>query len=321
MTSPFRTARVSLVLLFVLLAANLLMAQKVKRPEGDDLRPTGDHTTSVETMAPVEPANRAVVQGNGINYHGGAVLHGNPVPIYAIFYGNWTNGTHASDSQTTVNLLDALLGAGGLGNSGYEKINSTYGDNAANVSGNLQLSGQVFDTGSQGTSLTNTKLVSIVTRAINNGTLPKDPNGVYLVLTSSNVSERGFCTQFCGFHTTASIGGADIKWAFIGNPDRCPNACEAQTTSPNGDSGADGMADIISHETEEAISDPDLNAWFDANGEENADKCNFNFGPTQTASNGSAFNQTLGGHNWLIQQNWENSRGGGCDQTLGGAFH
>lgn len=80
------------------------------------------------------------------------------------------------------------------------------------------------------------------------------------------------------------------------------------------------MADVIGHETEEAISDPDLNAWFDQTGQENADKCNFRFGPTQTAPNGSLFNQTLGGLHWLIQMNWENSRGGGCDQTLGGPF-
>jgi hypothetical protein len=80
------------------------------------------------------------------------------------------------------------------------------------------------------------------------------------------------------------------------------------------------MSNVITHETEEAITDPDLNAWFDSSGQEDADKCNFKFGPTQVAPNGSHFNQTFGGHNWLMQMEWENSRGGGCDQTLGGAF-
>ena len=80
------------------------------------------------------------------------------------------------------------------------------------------------------------------------------------------------------------------------------------------------MANVIAHETEEAISDPDLNAWFDSAGNENADKCNFRFGTTSIAANGAHFNQTLGTLNFLLQMNWENSRGGGCDQTLGGAF-
>ena len=238
--------------------------------------------------------------------------------IYLIWYGNWTNGTHASDSQTTVNLVNSFLN--GLNGSGYMRINSTYGDNSGNVTGNLRIGGSFFDTGSHGTSFNDSGLQAIVSNAAN--TLGHDSNGVYLVLTSSNVNETsGFCTQYCGFHTHATLGGVDIKYAFVGNPDRCPSGCEAQTTSPNNDSGGDGMISVITHETEETITDPDLNAWFDSSGQEDADKCNFRFGPTSTASNGSKFNQTFGGHNWLIQMEWENSRTGGCDQTLGGAFH
>jgi hypothetical protein len=110
----------------------------------------------------------------------------------------------------------------------------------------------------------------------------------------------------------------DIKWAFVGNPDRCQSACEIQSTGPNspatGVGGADGLINVLTHEQEEAISDPDLNAWFDSSGQENADKCNFNFGATSTSANGAQFNQTFGGNNWMIQQNWENANGGACVQ-------
>ncbi len=324
MNFPTRQFRLSLTLLFLLLAVNFMSAQKLRDGADGALHPVPDGAGGVQAGVFVEaakPTGGAVVTGNGINYNGGPVLHGNPVPIYIIWYGNWTNGPKASDSQTTVNLIDAFLGSsGGIGGSNYEKINTTYGDNTGNVSGNLALSQQVFDTGSQGTRLRNSRITSIISAQLTSGGLPTDPNGVYLVLTSSNVTESGFCTQFCGFHTHQTINGADIKWAFIGNVDQCPNGCEAQTTTPNGDSGADGMANVIGHETEEAITDPDLNAWFDSSGNEDADKCNFKFGPLQTASNGSRFNQTFGTHNWLIQMEWENSRGGGCDQTLGGPF-
>lgn len=103
-----------------------------------------------------------------------------------------------------------------------------------------------------------------------------------------------------------------MKFSFVGNPDRCPSACEAQSTGPNGNAGADGMASIIAHELEEAVTDPDLNAWYDGRGAENADKCAWTFGTTFRAPNGAAANMALGSRNYLIQQNWVNSGSGFC---------
>jgi len=320
MKFPQARIRFASVLLFAILSVNFLAAQDLRPGAGRlDKSPDGHVQGQAPTRQP------AVIQGNGINYHNGPVLKGNPVPIYVIWYGNWTNGPLASDSAVTVSLVEAFLASTALGGSGYEAINSTYGDTTGNVSGHLGFSSAVFDSSySSGKKLSDRVLPTVVSHAIAAG-LPSDANGVYLILTSSDVSESsGFCRTYCGFHTHATIGGADIKYAFIGNVDKCQNGCEAQTTGPNSPSagvgGADGMINVITHETEEAITDPDLNAWFDASGNEDADKCNFKFGPTQIAPNGSHFNQTFGGKNWLIQMEWENSRGGGCDQTLGGAF-
>jgi len=318
MKAPLGKSRYVLALLFVLLTANFLAAQ-VLRPAGDGqkLAPNGDGTASAR------PTGQTVTTGNGINYNGGPVLKGNPVPIYIIWYGTWTNTT-GSNTLATQTLIQTFLSSSALGGSSYEAINTTYGDNTGNVSGHLNFVQATTDTGSQGTRLRNANITSAITAKLTSGALPTDPNGVYLFITSSNVKESGFCTQFCGFHTHQTINGADIKWAFIGNTDQCPSGCEIQSTGPNspatGVGGADGMANVITHETEEAITDPDLNAWFDSSGNEDADKCNFKFGPTQTAANGARFNQTFGGHNWMIQMEWENSRGGGCDQVLGGAF-
>jgi len=311
--------RFASVLLFGVLSMNFLAAQSLRPGVGGDTSPDGHLPGGA---APVRQP--AVVQGNGINYHGGPVLQGNPVPIHIIWYGNWTNGPKASDSAVTVSLVEAFLASTALGNSSYEAINTTYGDNTGNVSGHLGFGQAVFDNYSAGTKVRDAALAGIVSRAMTAG-LPNDPNAVYLILTSSDVNETsGFCRTYCGFHTHATINGSDIKYAFIGNVDKCPTGCEAQSTGPNspaaGVGGADGMINVITHETEEAITDPDLNAWFDASGNEDADKCNFKFGPTQIAPNGSHFNQTFGGHNWLMQMEWENSRGGGCDQTLGGPF-
>ncbi|HLK07892.1 MAG TPA: hypothetical protein VKV30_08130 [Candidatus Angelobacter sp.] len=329
MKSSQATIKFASVVLFILLAANFLMAQSIREgstPQGQTMRPNGDGSA----VAAAAPTGQTVITGNGINYNGGPVLKGNPVPIYVIWYGNWAST--GSNTAATVSLIGTFLNS--IGGTGYETINTLYGDTTGNVSGNLNLGGQIFDTGSQGTKLTNTKLTAIVTRGLSNG-LPTDPNGVYMVVTASTISEQGFCTRFCGFHTQQTINGADIKWAFIGNTDKCPSNCSIQATGPNspaaGVGGADGMANVITHETEEAITDPDLNAWFDSAGNEDADKCNFKFGPRTTCSSsngctaagvaaGAQFNQTFGGHDWMIQMEWENSRGGGCDQTLGGPF-
>src|SRR4029077_12946225 len=169
-------------------------------------------------------------------------------------------------------------------------INTTYYDGSGtHVTNSVVYSGGVSDSYSHGTSLSDAAIQAIV--AAQN---PQDTNGVYFVLTSADVNaSSGFCTQYCGWHTHGTISGADIKYSFIGNPDRCPSACAAQATGPNGNAGADGMASIISHELEEATTDPDLNAWYDRRGQENADKCAWTFGTLYTA-NGAKANMKLG---------------------------
>src|SRR5215471_21705750 len=176
------------VFVFLILAVNFLAAQEVLKQHVDnpgqtaDQRATGHNPEALpETMERAKPTGNTVITGNGINYHGGPVLQGNPVPIYLIWYGNW-NGS-GSNTMATVNLVEHWTNT--EGNTPYEKINTTYGDNTGNVSGNLALAGQVFDTGSEGTRLKNSKLSAIVTRSFSNG-LPTDPNGVYVVITSSD---------------------------------------------------------------------------------------------------------------------------------------
>ena len=277
-------------------------------PGGDDdkndLAPTGKGIGTV--FHPGQPSDKPgqartskPSAGNGIFYHGGPVILGG-TNIHLIWYGSWDNNT-----ATTI-LPDF---ASHIGPSPYFNINTTYTDGSGKAVTNMcNLSTQANDKYSLGTSLSDADIQAIVAAQH-----PTDTNGVYFVLTSADVNETsGFCTQYCGWHTHASIGGQDIKYAFVGNPDRCPSACEEQTTSPNGNAGADGMASIIAHELEEATTDPDLNAWYDRRGEENADKCAWTFGATSTAANGSKYNMTLGSREYLIQQNWVNANGGFC---------
>jgi hypothetical protein len=251
------------------------------------------------------------VRGNGITYHGGpvmGVIGTTPVSAYYIWYGNWSG-------NSAVTILTDL--AQNIGGSPYYNINSTYYDGSnAHIVNSITYGGSTTDNYSRGTSLTDAAVQGVVSDAITSGRLPKNTAGVYFVLTSQDVTaSSGFCTQYCGWHTYGTIGGSNIKYSFVGNSARCPSACQAQNVGPNGNAGADGMASIIAHELEEAHTDPNLNAWYDSRGAENADKCAWTFGSTYTV-NGALANMRLGSRDYLIQQNWVNASGGYCAKSF-----
>ena len=252
-----------------------------------------------------EAGKNKPTSNNGISYHGGPVMLGT-TNAYVIWYGNWSGNTASS-------ILTNLLS--GMGGSPYFNINTTYyNGSSTHVSNAVHYGGSTSVAYPYGTSLTDANIQSIVSNAISSGALPSDTNGVYFVLTSGDVGETsGFLTQYCGWHTRGTINGADIKYSFVGDASKNLSACAVQTKlSPNGNPAADAMASVIAHELEESVTDPDLNAWYDSRGYENADKCAWTFGTTSTALNGSAYNMTLGSMQYLIQRNWVNASGGLC---------
>ena len=243
-----------------------------------------------------------------ITWHGGPVITGT-VNIYYIFYGNWNQG-NGSDTPAGQQILRDF--ANNIGGSPYFNLNTTYSISGSPISGSVAFAGETSDAYSQGTRLRDSSILAIVNSAINAGRLPYDTNGVYFVLTSSDVNEQtGFCTKYCGWHTAATSGGRHLRYSFVGNANRCLNACAAQTTGPNGNAGVDGMVSVVAHELEEATSDPDLNAWYDSGGAENADKCAWTFGHAQyQTANGAWANMQLGTRNFLIQRNLEHNTSG-----------
>jgi len=300
----------SLLLVGVMIPSAALAQNELNRGSNSDLHPDGRGNRARQTPArnPKGESGGAVVTGNGISYHNGPVMHGT-VNMYYIWYGDWTKDAAANAILTNW--------GNSIGGSPYENINTTYGDTTGNVSGAIALSLQSVNMSSSifGTSLSDSSIASIVSRALSTGGLPTDSNGLYFVLTAPGINETsGFLTKYCGWHTYGSINGANIKYAFVGNA-QGPNlgSCAWQTTkSPNGDPAADAMVSVMAHELEEAASDPNLNAWYDSTGAENADKCAWTFGTTHASTGGSLANMNLGGHDYLIQQNWVNAGGGYC---------
>jgi hypothetical protein len=240
--------------------------------------------------------------------HGGPVI-GTPT-IYIIWYGNWNRG-NGTDTPAGQQIIRDF--SNNVGNSAYFLMNSTYG---GGISGHAVFGGETTTTGyPQGTSLTDTEVKTVANSAITSGRLPYNASGVYFVITSSDVSETsGFCSQYCGWHTAATPSAGHIRYSFVGNAARCITSCAAQSTSPNGNPGVDGLISVMAHELEEATTDPDLNAWYDSSGAENGDKCAWTFGHFQyQVGNGSWANVHMGSRDYLIQRNVRfNSNGQFC---------
>lgn len=235
----------------------------------------------------------------GISFHGGPVM-GTPT-AYLIWYGNWNQGNGSDTPAGQAIVRDFLFGVSG---SPYFQINTTYSGPTGFVSTTAT---EATVTATGGGALSDNNIATIVSNAITSHALPLDANGVYFVLTSSDINKSGFCSSYCGWHTYTTIQNTTIKYSFVGNANRCLNACAAQTVGPNGNAGVDGMVSVVAHELEEATTDPKLNAWYDSRGAENADKCAWTFGQNQTLLNGAYYNMTLPGRsgprNYLIQRN------------------
>jgi hypothetical protein len=297
----------------MLMAAGFAFAQEeskvVHKANGAD-RPAVDLDKKMNSGSADDAKGEAgqAAAGIPITYHGGPVMTDTP-KIYVIWYGAW--------DASSISIIQNLLS--GIGGSPRYHINTTYYSIAGNgnkyyVNGQVLWGLSIADNYSLGKNLTDTQIRNIVANAITTGKLPNDSKGIYFLLTAKDVNATsGFCTQYCGWHTYTTVGATRIKYAFVGNPEtKCPRGCSAQTISPNANLGADAMASVIVHELEETVTDPALNAWYDAQGNENADKCAWTFGTTSTAPNGSKYNVTINGKNYLIQQNWLNVGAGSC---------
>jgi hypothetical protein len=300
--------------------AGAVQATEVRHPHtqhdtGDGYIPTGKGWGKFDPsgMAFARANKSSRTSTNGILYYGGPLIV-HPVNVYYIWYGGWDfNSVTDPTDKTTQTLLNTF--GSSIGGTPYFNINTTYYDfNKKYVTGAVALPNSTVDSGGPST-LSDADVQAIVANALANGALPTDPDGVYFVLTSKEVKESsGFCTQYCAWHTHGTINGEDIKYGFIGNPEsQCPLNCAVQINTPNSNYAADTMANLIAHELAESTTDPDLNAWFDRRGYENADKCAWKFGTTsQDSTNGPIYNVSFGGKKWLLQQNWINAGGGYC---------
>jgi len=256
-----------------------------------------------------------------ILYHDGTLMPG-ASNVYFILYGNWEAPPPLEDNLATVALLQHLVI--GLSGSPYLTINSTYTDYVGSApNGGLVLGRTIGDLYSRGSILTDADVQDVVQDMIVTGWLPHDSRGIYVVLTSSDVSVDGFCTSWDQYHGFLTLIGTSLKYVVVGNPRRCPSTVRQFVApdgtllpTPNANFAADAMASSLAHAISGTVTNPEDLGWFDRYGLENSDKCQGTFGTTYATPNGARANMRLNGLDFLIQQNWVNSGRGYCGLSI-----
>ena len=222
-----------------------------------------------------------------LKYHMGPVLSSSPIKVYIIWYGLWApqqqllikDFLHSisppSSAPASASTAVATVAE-------WWKTVALYPDQTnANVSRNLLIAGEYSDHKySHGNHLTRLSMQQVISNAVKTAPFPVDHrNGIYLILSSVDVTVQDFCRAVCGFHyfTFPSVVGATLPYAWIGNSGKqCPDVCAypfavpaymagsgtSALRPPNADVGVDGMISVIAHELAELSTNPLINAWY-----------------------------------------------------------
>lgn len=256
-----------------------------------------------------------------LTYNGGPVM--NSSVTYAIFWEPPTlqDGSNTQVSPTYNSLLQNYFGD--VGGSNVYSINTQYYDTNAHIANNSTFGGAWTDTSAYPTSqctdsatpqncMTDTDIQAEVAKAMAANNWTSGLTHMFFVFTSAG---EGSCfdtsstacafTQYCAYHSFFSdSSNQPVVYANMPYTGTNLNACGV-STSPNNDFDADSTINVTSHEHMEAVTDPELNAWYDSQGNEIGDKCAWNFG-TSSLDNGQA-NVQWNSNYYIVQQEWSNA--------------
>lgn len=293
-------------LVAVLAVAGLLQA-------GEDLTSiTGEqgvHFMPPPKIAAQKAAEREALgvlqQGSGtpaLTYHGGPVM--TSATTYAIFWApaSLQNGASTSLPASYQNIQTALLQM--YPGHGIDNNNTQYymtsGTGFIRFTNFIQNSGGLggtyvdtsaypasgcYDSVTPGNCLSDAQIQAEVQKVMALKGWTGGLNHMFFVYTSSG---EGSCasfgcayTSYCAYHSYFTQGSTPVVYG--NEPYAAAGYCQAGS-SPNGDSAGDAAASITSHELTEAITDPELNAWYSSTGDEIGDLCAWNYGSNTWAS-------------------------------------
>lgn len=231
-------------------------------------------------------------------YHNGPVQHATVVE--PIFVGpDWGSDSTTFTTGDKITGLETLYSGLAQSNS-YGFTNHEYTDTTGkNVNPTLTYDGNaLFDkntnfSGDPQTDALAAEVVKVV------GVANMTPGGYYPVYIEGKRGSAGYCA----YHDTSTyVDSHNVKQEFqVGfffNLDGDSGCNPNSPTSLKHSQGLAALANVSGHEYSEMVTDPQLTAWWDLQGNENADKCAWTFGANPLDINGTS---------WKIQGNWSNS--------------
>jgi len=245
----------------------------------------------VTVLSDLYPSSRTVfahASSNNMTYHGGPVQH-NP-KIYLIFWGsNWTTGNQE------YKLLTSFYN--GFNGSQWTGTLTQYTDSSGHTNNNAVLSGTWIDTSKVPSRPGSSAVGTEAERGVNHfGFAGTDAN--YVVAIESGHDPSGFRTQWCAWHSDENESQGTVSFTDL--PYQSDAGASCGSGSVNSPGTYDGVTIVGGHEAAEAMNDPQLDAWYDASGNEIADKCAWTDLQNTSFSTGTFPTQPL----------WSNSAGG-----------
>jgi hypothetical protein len=237
--------------------AALALATAAFAQDAPDIAP-GENSHSMEVRGWARPGGGGA---QNLSYHGGPVLHS--ARVVMIFWGTFPSGY-----TTAIQNFRNQFGTTGEFNTITQYSDGTGNVQLTNLAGGTA---DMFDTSTPPTNVTDSAVQSEVLNYLSSHTY--DASTIYEVfIPSSSYSSDGTSTScggpnlaYCAYHGHFSNGGRDIKYSI--QPWAGCSGCQSF-----GDTTLD-QDHFVCHETREAVSDPDLNAWYDRRGYEADDKC------------------------------------------------
>lgn len=216
--------------------------------------------------------------------HGGAIM--NDSVVQAIFWGpSWSNATFAGDKIAGLDRLYA-----GLSNTVYAASNTEYTGTNGSVGTAVTYLGHLSDASAAPSRAPKTS--AILAEVCKMITTPV-ANGYYPVHTDTKRGGAGYCA----WHSYGVCSGVPVQFGFFFSLDG-DSGCDPKDTQTTHSQGLAALASVSGHEWSETVTDPRNGGWWDAAGNENADKCAWSFAPSLVV---------LGGESWKIQGNWSNA--------------
>jgi len=212
--------------------------------------------------------------GNLVNHGGHQIPNAG---FFAIYYNNGVASSPGSQGYGTLRsevaafaqmFSDGVSYAQNDPSADYTIVQQ-YGASDA-ISPVLLWAGDFVDSKPTQFSISDSKVHSYLAGLFNAGRVLANSDTIYGVYFPSGmrISMQGgsSCSSFCGYHGHFAYNGLDIKYAVF--PYLNCRGC-----SLPGKAVADMMTIVSSHEIRESVTDPDLDAWYDASGYEADDKC------------------------------------------------